>query len=158
MSIFKTFEAKLHGIAILSNPGDPTFADGTITFTRSRIKLKDFQKGRLLNNIMAQQTISDDTKYTFSKGYNRSDNKVFFVEIDSVKFVLGISKWNKIKANVIHNQYWIDREKDWFIKTLIAAAIGFIFGIIGSIAGYQKGHQDGIKEGKAQIQDTTLKR
>ena len=56
-------------------------------------------------------------------------------------------------CNIIHGRYLINRE--WFYKTLVTAAIGFLFAIIGSSVGYRQGHQAGLKEGKALRQDTT---
>lgn len=154
----RTFKAKIHG-SFLRSEGEQKPVDITVTFNKYRVLLEDNQIGRItLDPPWDKFIVADKMEYRFDKKPNKEDKKMFSVYLFDNLYHLQISFWGKIRANIIHHRYWVDREKDWFLKTLIAAAIGFIFGLIGSIAGYQKGFQDGIKEGKAQSQDITLKR
>jgi hypothetical protein len=156
MAIFKTFEAKLHGVAILSNPGDPTFVDNTVTFSRSRIRLKEYQKGKLLINIMNRETIQDGTKYELSREYNSNDVKVFIITMNSTKITLSISKWNKIKTNIIHEQYWIQNNMDTFYKALLAIIPTIIGGVIVGLITYKLGFSAGLKEGQSKAKSEQI--
>lgn len=158
--MFKTFEAKIHGTVLISE-GPNKHIDATLTFTRYKIRLKDNQLNRIYLDPMLAQLIVDKMEYDFDKRLNQNDEKVFSIilkqrlnNLDKGLYHLDINLWNKIKANIIHHRYWIDREKEWFFKTIVAAAIGFLFGVIGSRIGYRQGYESGLREGKSQIQDT----
>ncbi len=135
-----------------------------VKFSRYRIFLEDEQINRIWYDPLLVQPVTHKSEYTFDKKLNKEDKKQFTIILtqrlnllDNGIHHLDINLWNKIKANIIHKRYWVDREKEWFIKTLIAAAIGFVFGIIGSWIGYRQGYQNGLKEGKHQTQDTIRK-
>ena len=138
------------------------FSKNKIYFTDEALKkagyisngLDPFNNGKTFRHTEIYELIRLD-KYDV----DRMKGSKFQVKFQSgTKINIASGGWNGILMRFIHDRYWIQKNKDWFIKTLIAAAIGFIFGLIGSIAGYRQGFQDGIKEGKPQIQDTTLKR
>jgi|ERR1035437_368762 hypothetical protein len=52
---------------------------------------------------------------------------------------------NGILLRIIHGRYWFYREREWFTKTVIAALIGFLFGIMGVYVGYKLGIQNSTK-------------
>ena len=156
-----TFKAKIHGIVSISQEGQSP-VDTTITFTGYRIKLTDEQIGRLYLDPMLVQEVVHNAEYDFDKLRNKEDKKQFSIilkhrlnNLDKGIHHLEISKWNKIKANITHHRYWLYREREWFIKTLVAAAIGFLFALIAGTIGYRQGHADGLKEGKTQSQSST---
>lgn len=99
---------------------------------------------------MGNDAVVHDTTYRFDKDYNYNDDKVFVIFIGEEKYNLRIDFWNKIKANIIHHRYLLDKEKEWFIKTIIATAIGAIFALIGAYVGYKIGIQS------QQIPKTTI--
>ena len=153
-----TFKAKIHGLVSISREGQSP-VDTTITFTRHRIKLTDEQIGRFYLDPMVVQEVVHNAEYDFDKLLNKEDKKQFSIilrqklnNLDKGVHHLDISRWNKIKANIIHHRYWLYREREWFVKTLIAAAIGFLFALIAGVIGYRQGHADGLREGKAQVQ------
>ncbi|MFC4263844.1 hypothetical protein ACFOWM_13185 [Ferruginibacter yonginensis] len=161
--MLKTFKAKIHGTVSIRQ-GEQSPIDQTITFTKYKIKLKDEQINRIYFDPLLVQVVADKMEYSFDKKLNKDDKKMFSIilkqklnALDNCLYHLDISLWNKIKANIIHNRYWLDREKEWFFKTLVAATIGFLFAVIGGKIGYQQGYENGLKEGKAQKQDTIRK-
>ena len=154
--MFKTFKAKLQD-GVVTYESHPNSIAVTLTLTKYRIRVKDSDANRLYFNFFMVQLLIDKMEYDFDKLLDKDDKKQFSIvlkqrlnPLDSGIHYLDISFWNKIKANIIHHRYFIDREKEWFIKTLIAAAVGFTFAIIGNALGYHQGYQNGIKVGQSQ--------
>lgn len=162
MQLFRTFQAKIHGTIAPVTGNEPPI-DEIITFSRYRIILKKEQINRIFYTPVQQQPITHRSQYEFDKILNKNDKKMFAIilkerlnKLDSgIKF-LDISMWNKIKANIIHHRYWIDREKEWFLKSIITAAIGAIFAIMGAYVGYKAGFQNGKATKTTTPQDTSL--
>lgn len=97
----------------------------------------------------------DRSTYVFDKVYDENDKEQYQITINgqsNCTSYLEINWWNKIKCNIIHRRYFIDREKEWFLKTLIAAFVGFMFSIIGLYLGYRQGYQNGIKVSQEKTQ------
>ena len=133
--------------------------DKTFVFSRNRIFFTQEQKEMHLrleppSDKHATSDFKHGMKYTFDKAYDNNDNLRFQISVGNNNYssYLRIDWWNKFLCNVIHERYIISR--DWFYRTLVTAAIGFLFAIIGNMIGYRQGYQSGLKEGKAQTQDT----
>ena len=136
--MFKTFKARIHGAFPISI-GDETPINPVVTFSKYKILLKDEQINRIFLDPFFAQVLSHKAEYDFDKLLNKEDKKKFSIilkqklnNLDKGIQHLDISIWNKFKANVIHNRYWIDKEKEWFIKTIIATAIGALFALMGA--------------------------
>lgn len=157
-----TFKAKIISCTDLSTLSRPAEVGIPFHFTKRNILFsKRHTQKRYYLSIPLACPFQHETQYTFDKVHDKEDKRRFIIYLNSDKncgSYLQLTIWNKIKCNIIHHRYFIDREKEWFWKTLIAAAIGFVFGVIGSSIGYRKGYQNGLREGKSQSQDTTLKR
>jgi hypothetical protein len=89
--------------------------------------------------------LSDGKKYMFDKIYDEDTEKTIFkISLEGSNGCgseLQIDLWNKLKCNIIHKRYWIDREKEWFLKTMIATAVGALFALMGAYVGYKIGIQ-----------------
>ena len=99
-------------------------------------------------------------KYTLKKleadDSSRTKNSRFQVIFENgIGMNLIMPEFQIMKMNIIHHRYFVDREKEWFVKTVLATAIGFAFALIANTIGYRQGHADGLKEGKAQSQATS---
>lgn len=158
------FKATIHGMVGNPSPdvgGKKSFA--LFSFSKAKIWFGKNQKADMysLGIIHGVCNFSNGAEYTFDKGYNKDEKKVWFISSlngnTDCKSVINLDTWNKIKCNIIHGRYFLYREREWFIKTIIAAAVGFIFGLIGTGIGYRQGYENGLKEGKHQIQDTAQK-
>ena len=154
--MFKAFKAKIHGAASTSQ-GDQTPIDTILTFTKYKIRLRDEQVNRIYFDRLLVQLVTDKMEYDFDKRQNKDDKKMFSIilkqklnALDTGLHHLDISQWNKIKANIIHNRYWIDKEKDWFFKTIIAVLFGALITFFVTKTSYKQGYNDGLKEGKKQ--------
>jgi len=155
--MIKTFKAKIIGSVVRSEGIQPPI-DITIKFNKYRVLLDEKQINRIsLDAPYDKFMLSDKMDYTFDKKVNKVDKKQFSVLLFDSYYHLKISNIDKIKANIIHGRYWLYREREWFLKTLVAAAIGFLFAITGQRIGYRQGHQDGLKEGITHPQDTIPK-
>lgn len=103
--------------------GAPNFPDKTVVFTKNRIKFKDKKLEQLFDSPYMVQPIKAGAIYKFSKEYNREDKKKYMVDIEgSTKFVLDIDFTNKVKANILHNRYWVMREIKWLVPVIISVA------------------------------------
>jgi hypothetical protein len=157
--MFKTFKAKIHGaVGISISHSEPP--EMILSFTRYKIRLNDEQLNRIYLDPLLVQLVYDKMEYNFDKRLNREDEKMFSIilkdklnALDKGLYHLEISLWNRFKANLIHHRYWLDKEKEWFTKTIIAAMIGFLFGLIGIFIGYRQGYNKGLKEGKEVLQN-----
>lgn len=158
--IFKTFKATIIGSwHIEDKVPKPTHRE--VSFSKRRIPLNPSQVERIYLDPMFVQLIADKAEYTFDKLINKEDKRKFSIIItqklnaldDGIHY-LDLSTWNKIKANIIHGRYWLYREREWFVKTLIATIIGAAFGIIGAFLGYKAGFQNGTKTTTPQLQVT----
>lgn len=138
--MFKTFEGKIIGMPVKSEVGKPMFASLVLTFSKNRIMVKENQEGRFQLKFN-KGNLTYGTQYIFSKEYNEHDKKVYTITIDSDRYFIHLSYWNKFKANIVHNRYWISREKEWFVKTIIATAVGALFALMGGYVGYKLGIQ-----------------
>lgn len=145
MPLFKTFRAKIYS-AVAIRTGDETSIDQTITFSKYKILLKEEQINRIYFDPLLVQVVAHKAEYDFDKIRNKEDEKQFSIilkqklnVLDKGIHHLNISKWNKFRANIIHNKYWIDKEKEWFIKTIIATTIGALFALMGAYVGYKAG-------------------
>lgn len=161
--MFRTFKAVIHG-SVSIREGEQQSVDRVVTFTKYRIRVDEAKINRLYFDPLLVQPIADGMEYEFDKRLNREDKKMFSIilkhrlnQLDNGLHHLDIDLWNKIRANIIHRRYWVDREKEWFVKTLIATIIGFAFALIANTIGYRQGYQNGLKEGKHQIQDSIQK-
>ncbi len=143
LAMFKKFKAQIHGSFVISTNGQQPI-DKTIEFTKTRIILKEEQLQRIFLDPFAQNALVYHGEYKLDKLLNKMDEKQFSIvltnrmnNLDTGIHHLDINWWNKIKANIIHHRYWIDREKEWFAKTIISTLIGFLFGIVGAYMGYK---------------------
>ena len=144
--LIKTFKATIHGVFPMTT--ELPMPDSLITFTKNRILLSEPQIGHLYFDPFQVQQVTDRMEYSFDKLNNSADEKMFSIilkiklnNLDTGIYHLDISRWNKIKANIIHHRYWIDREKEWFLKTVIATTIGAIMALMGAYVGYRIGLQ-----------------
>ena len=150
MPLFKTFKAKIiHGVCVSYYENQPP-PDLLISFSKYKILLKEEQINRFWLDPFQVQLVVHKAEYDLDKLLNKEDEKMFAIilrqklnVLDKGIHFLDISAWNKFKANVIHNRYWIDREKEWFIKTIIATAIGALFALMGAYVGYKAGLRNG---------------
>ena len=128
-----------------------------LTFKKYKIIFpKEFITQTLHLEFFGACPFQNNAKYTLDKALDTNDKIKFQITINNeCKAFININWYNRIKCNIIHKRYLIDREREWFLKTLIAALLGFLFAIIGSSIGYRQGYQNGLKEGKMQNQDTT---
>lgn len=157
--LIKKFEAKIINTTRTSTicEFDKNFEWQIFEFTKSKIIFTKRQTKETYSLIFDICPFADKSKYTFDKVYDENDKKQFQITIDGREpctAYLDILWWNKIKCNIIHRRYFIDREKEWFLKTLIAAFVGFLFSIIGLYLGYRQGYQNGIRVGQQQNQST----
>jgi hypothetical protein len=149
MAIFKTFKAKIYGATWIST-GNEIPVQQVLKFSKRKILLTDDQIKRGYFDPLLVQDIAHKTEYIFDKTLNKEDEKKFAIilkqklnALDNGIHFLDINWFNKIKANIIHNRYWIDKEKEWFVKTLLAAFVGAAFALIGGFLGYKLGFQNG---------------
>ncbi|CAN5806727.1 hypothetical protein BH11BAC4_BH11BAC4_14950 [soil metagenome] len=156
--MFRTFKATISGISVKSNPGETTFVDNEVLFTRSKIKLTEKQKGKII--LANEDSLSDGTNYLFTKDYNRDDKKTFFISTHNGKYKRGLSMsiLNRVKANFIHNQYWIQREYDWVFKYIISALLTVAIALYANRNGFNRGFQEGLKVGKSEPQSIPQKK
>ncbi len=144
---FYRFKAKIskvkHAPIIgVTNFFDPNRNDVStlFEFSKNRIFFTDKQiAGKLTLETSSQyatSTFENGMKYTFDKVYNEHDKKIFQITVGNQGFSspLQINWYNKILCNCVHGRYLINQE--WFYKTLVTAAIGFLFAIIGIVIGY----------------------
>lgn len=156
--LIKKFTAKIEGLGreATVDEFDRNFNWAIFEFTRSKILFTKRQTNKEYFQIFESCKIIDKTKYTFAKAYDDNDKKRFQIAYgeDDCKAFLKINWWNKIKCNIIHGRYFLHREREWFIKTIIAALIGFAFGLIGTYLGYRQGYQNGLKASQQQTRPT----
>lgn len=138
------------------------FSKNKIYFTDEALKkagnishaLDPFNNGKTFRHTETYELIKLD-KYDV----DRMKGSKFQVKFQSgTKINIASGGWNSILMRFIHQRYWVQKNKDWFIKTLIAAIIGFLFSLIGLYLGYRQGYQNGIKAGKPTRPNTTLQR
>ena len=139
--MFKTFKARIHSSYVISKENEIPISH-TVTFSKTRIQLKEEQINRIYLDPLCTNALIYHGDYKFDKLLNRNDEKQFSIilrlnNLDTSIHHLDINLWNKFKANVIHHRYWLDREKEWFAKTIISTLIGFLFGIVGAYIGYK---------------------
>ena len=145
------------GTATISVPGK---IKEQFIFSRSRIFFtKNHTETSYYIHIPLAFEFRNEANYTFDKVYDKDEKKRFRIVFTNGihSSFIKLNGINRIKCNIVHKRYLFQRDPDWFWKTLIAAAIGAIFGFIGSGIGYRKGFQDGIKYTKPQSQDTSQK-
>jgi len=151
---------------IPSSKGDARKFLSLHTFTLSKRKVFfDIREGEVIKDLGDKLTIRYGQDYTLIRVYKDDDfmewskDAIFQAKFDDEKRVALITnKLNGIRLRIIHERYWVQRNSDFLFKTLIAAAMGFLFAIIGTTVGYRQGYQSGLKEWQAHHQDTTLKR
>ena len=138
------------------------FSKNKIYFTNEALKkagsisngLDPFNNGKIFRHTETYNLIRLD-----QYDVNRMKGSKFQIKLQSGTTInVASGGWNGMLMRLIHERYWVQKNKDWFIKTLIAAMIGFLFSLIGLYLGYRQGYENGIKVGKASRQDTALKR
>lgn len=136
--MFKTFKAKIHGTVAITTGNNPP-VDTTVKFSKTRIILNEEQTLALVVNSVEQDKLIYYPTYEFDKRPNKEDKKMFSVTLINGgirrTMFLDIDWKNKIKANVIHHRYWVDRQRDWFVK----AFIGLLLGLIATYIGHKMG-------------------
>lgn len=114
-----------------------------ITFEFSKNRIFFTQAQRKMNLILeprsdryATSDFKHGMKYTFDKVYDENDKLRFQINVGNRNYssFIKLSWHDRIICNMIHGRYIITRE--WLYKTVIVAAIGFLFGVIGIIIGY----------------------
>jgi hypothetical protein len=153
--MIRTFKAKIFGAGLLTRPGDKQ-KDHFVTFTKRRTKLKPEQIERIIYGLNADKVFIHNAEYKFDKLPDKDENIKFSVIINGDIFYLDIDVWNKFKANVIHGRYWLYREREWFAKTIISLAIGFLFGLLGQKIGFNQGYKAGQNNQTQQETTDTL--
>lgn len=94
---------------------------------------------------------SDRTLYVLEKIMDRGKAQ-YRIKVAEFSVDLRVSWWNEFKLNWIHGNHWINKESDWFKKTIITAIISTM---VGALA-YNVGYQNGVKAGKAGIPKVPL--
>lgn len=161
------FKAKFAPTTIIPSPsGDARIFLSLHTFSLSKRKIFfNLSEGESINDLGDKLIVHYGQEYSLLKVYKDDDfmewsKKARFQAKfnDEKRVALIMDRWNGIKLRIIHNRYWVQKNHDFLFKTLIAAAIGFLFAIIGTSVGYHQGYQSGLKEGLSHRQDTVIKR
>lgn len=158
------FKAKIKNL--MGNPspdvtGKKSF--GIFQFSKKRIWFTKHHKSEIYSASLyfGVNDFSNGAEYTFDKGLTKEEKKDWLITSlngKECKASLQLNLWNKIKCNIIHGRYFIYREREWFLKTLIAATVGFFFSLIGLWIGYRQGYAKGKAESQVSRQDTTQRR
>lgn len=134
----------------------------SLRFTKEFIVLpEDFDPLRqgILWMVSGIQGVKDNSKYTLYKlpkfHKERTEHSKFQIQFEEgQKFMLLMNWRQEIKMKITHNRYWVYREREWFIKTIIATSIGATFGVMGAYVGYKIGIQS-LKMPTTTIQPNT---
>src|SRR5580698_4419042 len=109
-------------------------------------------------DLKNDKTIWHKTKYTLVKldgdhpaRTKRSRFQVFFHEIGHTQNLV-TSEWQLMKMNIIHQRYWVQKNGDWFVKTVVATLVGAILALAAQRVGYHEGYEQGIKDASFQHQ------
>ncbi len=144
---FDRFKARISKVKQSNVTGWSNFTDPNrkeidtlFEFSKNRIFFTESQQNKGLtletSSKYATSNFENGMKYSFGKAYNDDDKKIFQITVGNHGFSsqLNINWWNKIICNCIHGRYIINKE--WFYRTLVTAAIGFLFATIGILIGY----------------------
>lgn len=146
------------------------FSKNRIFFTKNQSTSStyslNFSSSFEINRIVRHCVIKNWIEYTLTKPENFNEKNQFRISfkdnIDNSECYsfLEINWWNRIKLNLIHKRYLVQREKDKIWLVVISAIIGYIIGTIGNASQYKLGYQNGLKDGVKdlikQIQDTSV--
>lgn len=120
MYLFKSFRAKIRNCIIKSSLINPAPIDLNIKFTKKGLLLKDSQKGRI---FLPGLTCLEDCAYKFFLDTDLYGKKRYYIHIGRDKYELAISPSNRVKANILHNQYWIQKKGDEIMKIIIGSIV-----------------------------------
>lgn len=133
-------------------------ADHVYRFGKKKILLSKEQQekwGTVYLGPFESHKIEHGLLYTIDKIEDNDGKKWFQIRFgDDYKHYLEIDHWNRFKLNWIHKRYWVQKNWEWFLKTLVAALIGALVALIGTDLGYRRGYQNGLKEGLFLHPDT----
>jgi hypothetical protein len=128
--------------------------DDVFVFSRSRIFFNDQQMQQHLileppSPIHSTTSFRNGIKYSFDKIYNDYDKKVFQITVGTHSYSSPIKlNWiNKIKCNILHNRYFIQRNKDELYKIIFAAVVGGFISFFVATYSYEKGYKKGFSNG-----------
>lgn len=156
------FKAKiLSAISVITEDAGPSRVTKDFSFTYRRILFdKRHDKRQYFLSIPLSCQFQHESEYTLATSYDKEGIKRFVITIGGDKncsSYIEFSLWNRMKCNIVHKRYLPQRDSDWFYKTIIATAIGFLFGLIGVALGYSAGRQKTTIEEKSKTQDTIQK-
>jgi len=133
-------------------------------FSKTRIFYPKKLTGPAQDFFIAMDVLKDHDKYELVRLKKYEDiaewskDSIFQVKfLNGTKLNLVPDAYNGIKLRIVHKRYWVQKHWDDLLKTVITAAVGFIFAICGHTIGYRQGYENGIKAGLAHFQDTTPK-
>ena len=159
------FKAKLATtLAIDSNSGkfrqhttNPVFV-----FSKTRIFFPKKSDGTQQDFFILQDVLKNGDKYELVRLHKyenietwTKDSKFQAKFSDTTTLNIVPNFWNGILLRIAHKRYWVQRNWDWFLQTIIATLIGAIMGIIGTGLGYHEGYESGLKEGLLHHQAST---
>lgn len=141
--------------------GEEGGLEGPCTFNFSKRRLYDrneddsaiYQKGINDSSLL----FSHRSFYTIEKDYNKDERRVFKIVINENKKISGVLElnwWNRIKCNWIHHRYWVQKEKDFILKTTITLLLGATIATLSTRRGYADGFREGTRQAKAEQIDS----
>lgn len=151
--IYLTFNGKISSATVgYSKDGSPIrmFDSELYTFSKKKIFFDMKEEQRFSKALGGKIHIHYGDKYNLIRitpddFYEYSKKSKFQIDINGERGALITDRWNGVKLRIVHERYWIQKNYDWLIKSLLYILFGAIVAYYFNNKGFDKGYSKGIE-------------